>query len=475
MEFGYSLTENTQLLIKLLAIGTSVLVAITWIFFIRKKRSEANLMRIYKRSLGQWKEDGYDVSHFESKWSGNLHSASWSGGLSFGITVLTVIVVAALSLGGWTGAAGYFPPWDSEVMSVSPTPTASPEQTPTPMPTSTLTPAPTITPASTPTPTPTPTPEMSLSPIEPQTWKLTCGYEASSERGMAAQEFADMLEEYTDGAITVDTFFSGTLFSASASFEAVATGAADIYWDPPYYIASVAPFLNICYLAGPWQDLDHIISVFQSEVWNNKLSTELDSEGLHYLGMTNSNPLMAYTYNGAAITDLRDFAGMKFALRPGASISPINELAGFVQVPVPQAEQIITLQQGIVDVISLGLTSSVQQHMWEIADNCHVITSGANGTVSAINKDVWDSLPAEYQDLITSVIWPKVFDYTADIVKEEIAAQLTEVQQNFNYVYADTPEQIAEYWDIIKDYELSQEYLDMAGSQIVALIEDLRL
>ncbi|MFC1926889.1 hypothetical protein ACFLWV_03980, partial [Chloroflexota bacterium] len=149
MDLGYSLTGDTQLVIKLLSIVISVIVAITWLLFIWKKRSEANLIRRYRRSLSQWAKDGYDVSYFELRWAGNLYSSSRGGALIFGVTVLTIIIISALSIGGWTGAAGYFPPWDSEKPSETPTPTPSP----TPVASLMLTPAaaPTVSPTLAPT------------------------------------------------------------------------------------------------------------------------------------------------------------------------------------------------------------------------------------------------------------------------------------------------------------------------------------
>ncbi|MFC1963012.1 TRAP transporter substrate-binding protein [Chloroflexota bacterium] len=304
---------------------------------------------------------------------------------------------------------------------------------------------------------------------------MTHGYPEDGVRGQSATKFADLVAEYTDGKITVDVHPLGTLFSASASFTATVTDSVDIYWDPPYFVAAAGvPWVNLVYLGGLWAGVEHATRVFQNEMWIEKTKVDVEAKGVHVLGWVHESMNTTYPSNWAETTDIRDFDGAKFGLRTGASPVPMSFLAGFAQVSVPQAEMFTALQQGVIDVMATGLTTCVGRSLWELVPYCHVQPIGPVSTLACMSQNTWDSLPTEYQDLMSDVIMPEIFDFAEDLLVEMEADLIATVFENFEYAYMDTPAQMAEYWIAMQEFPITQGWMQMAPAELFQMIEDMK-
>lgn len=97
-------------ILALILIAAAVAVYSLW----RGRRATARRAGGYRQQLDRWEREGYDVSSFRKKWDGRLRSASTASGMPRLAYVLIGIVLCLLAVGGWTGVAGYFPPWDSD-------------------------------------------------------------------------------------------------------------------------------------------------------------------------------------------------------------------------------------------------------------------------------------------------------------------------------------------------------------------------
>jgi TRAP-type C4-dicarboxylate transport system substrate-binding protein len=279
-----------------------------------------------------------------------------------------------------------------------------------------------------------------------------------------------MLTEMTDGQIIVETYPGGSLYGSTAAFNAVATGSAEVFFEAPYYAASGALWLYIHYTTGIWLSWEHQKAVLLDDIYIDKLNETLGPAGVHALGSYPSSMLTGFV-SRIETTDMRDFEGVTFGLRTGSNPVPINDFGGFSYVSVPNAEMWIALEQGIIDSAATGLGNATGEKLWEIVDNCHLIVVGSSSNTVVINQDAYDALPTEYQDFLDNEFHLAFFDWAHEFAQAQEKIDVDLIKENFKYVYADTPAQIAEYWEIMKDMPGTQFYINAAGEDIIGLLE----
>ena len=133
----------------------------------------------------------------------------------------------------------------------------------------TLTPGETQTPAATPAPT-----------IEPVTLKMVFSEPADSPSADFNNHFADLVEEYTDGRVTIETFPGGQLFPATEQWEAVVTGSIDIMADSSYYISQTIPDVMIFYMDGMFESYEHAYAVLEESEVPQILAERVEAAGI---------------------------------------------------------------------------------------------------------------------------------------------------------------------------------------------------
>ena len=100
------------------------------------------------------------------------------------------------------------------------------------------------------------------------------------------------------------------------------------------------------------------------------------------------------------IQSLEDFRGKKVRTHALTITDLIRGLGG-EPVPVNQAGHYLALQTGTVDVGTTSALVAVTGKLHEVADYMTGPVSGFGYTNNVINKDVWDKIPADLQQIIT--------------------------------------------------------------------------
>jgi len=217
---------------------------------------------------------------------------------------------------------------------------------------------------------------------------------------VANSEFAAAIESRTNGRVKVTVHQGGSLLGGPAMYEGVRSGVADMGNLITVYNPGTFPFTSIAELPGAAESgwavsnaqYDFLMK-YQPEEWADVHIITTCGDSTNIMGVA-----MAET----PILTLEDWKGKSVR-----TVNPevVTALGGTVK-DVPMADVYDALAKGVVDG-EIGAAEPLVS--WKLADVAKHITLNFAPVQPAIvwanimNKDKWDSLPADIQKTITEV------------------------------------------------------------------------
>ena len=212
--------------------------------------------------------------------------------------------------------------------------------------------------------------------------------------------FIDELKERSGGKITVQENFGGTLAGSQALYECISTGQADFGTISPLFNPAQLPLAQIS-CAVPFGTTEGKVAsdamnelaaesdAFAQEAENSNLVT------LYYKG-TESYTLMTKD----KIDSVSDLKGKKVAVG-GVYYPSWFEAIGAVTTAADATSAYQNLKTNVYEAFWAFDSSYVQYSLYEVCDYVLDMSGGARCTQALVmNKDVYDSLDPQVQDLI---------------------------------------------------------------------------
>ncbi len=258
-----------------------------------------------------------------------------------------------------------------------------------------------------PTRIPTPTPAPTLEAISDEVFELKFSSPVSPPPFLLSEIqkwWADEVERRSNGRIVwTDFYWSGALTKPGETLEAIQVGLADagavIY---PYYPGKL-PLGNFTYAVpfGPGDPatiLEASVAIFDEVPGLRK---EVEEYNLVFL-----MPSVIDTYNLTSkkpIVNFEDFDGIKIA-SIGSYHPRILESAGATAIAMPVGERYQALQTGVIEAEFLPWDVSYAYKYHDFNKHITWVNMGSAMPVGlGINREVWDSLPADLQQLMMDV------------------------------------------------------------------------
>ena len=207
--------------------------------------------------------------------------------------------------------------------------------------------------------------------------------------------WADEVGKRTDGQVTVECFSGGSLLGAKEMFDGVLAGTADIGQSCPSYEPGRFPLILGMETPAVKFDSDKVASRCLWEAVQEFQPASLEDFKVIY--MYNAGPNHIVTID--KVTKLEDLKGLE--LRCSGAVTSMMQALGAAPVGMPQSEVPEALQKKVVK----GYVSSLETLLdFKYAEICHYATdwSPSIGCLFAVvmNKDTWNSLPANVQKVI---------------------------------------------------------------------------
>lgn len=278
-------------------------------------------------------------------------------------------------------------------------------------------PAPTPTPPSpSPSPTPTPTPpKPTPTPAKPIELKFNNPWPPTHHLATEVCEpWGKFVEEKTGGRVKIHFYHGGALGKTGEVWDHILGGMYDISIWVPVYKRDKFPLTLICEL--PFSFPDNVVGdkVFASMLDKYALS-EYDEVKFGARLTTDLYQL----WSTKKISSLEDMKGMKLRV-PGAGWKPVVDAWGATAVSIKPEDMYLSLDRGILDGVIYGLLGGWGWKLQETSPYLTRIDAQLIVGNYIMNKDSWNKLPKDIQEIFDKEIWPEL---TALTTKDYVDGQ----------------------------------------------------
>lgn len=244
--------------------------------------------------------------------------------------------------------------------------------------------------------------------LEPVT--ITFQPSAASQNSVMAPAgtvFKDIVEERSNGKITVDIVWGQAIAGYDEVHDALADGRLDVAYTLPVYQPDEFPALNDIGTAMAGLSSSPFVGELVSNAVGNELGWQNESllQSYEEQGLVPLTALAAsggyYTVCGAPVEDVDDWNGTQVRIASTAQSAQVSEL-GATPVSMEYAETFEALQRGTVDCTLGQLVPSAEAGIFEVAPHLGYTTdhsfSRAPGAYLAGSS--FQDLPLAYQQII---------------------------------------------------------------------------
>lgn len=213
-----------------------------------------------------------------------------------------------------------------------------------------------------------------------------------------AEKFAQLVNEYSNGSVTVEVYPNSELASSSDAVQGVQMGTIDIGLESSMTEANFIKDMNVLNLPFLFSDYDQVWTVLDGQVGED-LAVSAEEAGFKLLYFWD-NGFRNISNKNVAINSVQDLTGLKIRVAENDVFIATFEALGAIPTPMAWSEVYSALQLGTVDgqenpnghMISYNLTEV--QNYYAITN--HVYTAEP----LLMNLDKFNSLSQSQQDAI---------------------------------------------------------------------------
>lgn len=267
----------------------------------------------------------------------------------------------------------------------------------------------------------------------------------NTPKGLAAQKFADLVQEKTNHKVKVEIYPNGILYSDGEEVDALVRGD----------IQMIAPtFTNMTEMVPSWQVLDlpflfendeHVERVFTGNVGKELIQMVNKN---HMKGMTFwSNGFKQMTSNKKPLITPNDFKGQNFRVMPSKVLEKQFNLLGAKAVAQPFNNVYHSLEIHELDGQENTISNIYSKGLYKVQSNLTISNHGYLGYAVIMNDDFWKTLSPPVQNQINSAL-TETTTWIHKEAKKMNKTQLLEIQQSSSInIYTLTSEQKEEWKD----------------------------
>ncbi|MEP3083564.1 MAG: TRAP transporter substrate-binding protein [Sedimentitalea sp.] len=296
-----------------------------------------------------------------------------------------------------------------------------------------------------------------------QSWDMPMAYAATNFHSEHGVIFADLVRDYTDGAIDITVHPGGSLFGGGDIKRAIQTGQVPIGERFMSAHANEAPLLgwdNLPFIATSYEDNDRLWQVARETV--NAQLADLNLVALY----TCPWPGQGF-YFDKEVNSSKDTQGIKFRSYNSATATFAEEL-GMIPVQIEAAELSQALATGVASAFISSGSTGYDRQVWEHLSHYYKVNAWLPRNYVMVNTQVWDGLDPKLQASIQ-----KAADETSASCSAKSAElanfYFAELEKNGMTVQDAGPEFLAELEAI--GTKMTADWLATAGTDGQAILD----
>ncbi|MGG2952649.1 TRAP transporter substrate-binding protein [Geobacillus stearothermophilus] len=224
----------------------------------------------------------------------------------------------------------------------------------------------------------------------------------NTPKGLAAQKFAELVEQKTDGRVKVEVFPNGSLYSDGEELDALLRG--DVQMIAPSFskVTELVPEWQMLDLPFLFRNDDDVRRVFTGEIGAELLGM-LEAKKIKGLALwSNGFKQMMSTTRPLIAPD--DFRGLRFRIMPSEVIEKQFRLLGGEPVAVSFDHVYRALEQHEFDGQENTISNIYSKSFYKFQPYITISNHGYLGYAVMMNQAFWDHLPKDIQQKITEAM-----------------------------------------------------------------------
>lgn len=272
-------------------------------------------------------------------------------------------------------------------------------------------------------------------------------------KGLAARKFAQLVKERSNGYVEVQVFPNGFLYKDGEEMEALLNGDVQMIAPATSKVTSLIPEWSVIDLPFAFNNYDEVHEYLSGSVGQD-LIAKFDSQGLYMLGVWD-NGFKQISNRDFPIYHPKDLGQLKIRTMPSEIISKQFSVSGAYPKDIAFNIVFHHLENGDIDGQENTLSNITSKNLHLLQNYLTVSNHGYLGYVLLMNKEFWDDLPKEVQEIITDTLvevnaWQREI---AEAVNNEKMTELEECQCINIYHLSKEERQVwEEYFIPVYDY-----------------------
>lgn len=300
--------------------------------------------------------------------------------------------------------------------------------------------------------------------LEPVVLKFGMVAGNQSNEYLAAEKFAGLVNEKSEGAITVELFPNSQLGDDRAMIEQVGAGVLDMTLAETARLGIWVPRAELTGLSYMFDDFDHLKRVLYETEFGTALHEEFYNNFNWHILTTAYNGTRQ-TSSNRPISSIEDMKGLKLRTPQHQPLLDYAEFVGATPTPMAFTEVYLALQTNAVDAQENPLSTIKSVKFYEVQENLAITNHMINDVNYLFSKQTWEKLPEAYQVAITEAAQEAGEYHTSlfDTQEQELIAFFEGEGVNITY-----PE-LAPFKEALKGSY--QKYFDKIGDGVEAALE----
>lgn len=213
------------------------------------------------------------------------------------------------------------------------------------------------------------------------------------------KEFMATVEKESNGRVKFKFFHSGQLYKGKQEFAALERGEIDMAAPNDLYLTGIVPETGISNLPFMWETPRSMQKSLDAGLWSLGINDKFAAHNVVVLGTAAGGPYQVYA-KGFQVTGPQDMKGKKWGVS-GSTASKAIELMEGSPTTMSSGELYLALQRGTIDGCTRPLITGLGRKLYEVVDNISVTNMAYFTCMLAINKEKWESLPEDIQEIMT--------------------------------------------------------------------------
>lgn len=216
---------------------------------------------------------------------------------------------------------------------------------------------------------------------------------------MADTKFAELVNEYSDGRITIEVFANGQLGGERDMVEGLQIGTVDMCSVANLSLSGFDESFGVFDLPYFFDTAEDAYKILDSEYFNDVMCPALaEKTGIRILGVGVGG------YRNIAcnktITSIDDFNSLKIRVPQNSLYVDAYDALGFQTTTMAISEVVAGLQQGTVDGFEMMITPLYTNGFYDLLDHCCLTQINFSVNPMLISETLFQSLSTEDQEIL---------------------------------------------------------------------------